>query len=114
MGTTPSRANHTGGDKMSSGVSRVMTGSVEGTGANLDVRTVGFRPRAVKLVNADSDDSLEWQDTLPDDYGYKSVKAGANAVITSLGITPLSDGFRIGADTDINVAGEVVHWIAFE
>lgn len=99
---------------MGSGVSRVKTGAVVGTGAALDVRTVGFRPSCVKLINGDSDDSMIWSDTMADAAGYKSLKAGANAMVTSDGVTPLSDGFRLGADTDMNVDGELVHWVAFE
>jgi hypothetical protein len=99
---------------MGSGNSRVMTGALVGTGSAIDVTTVGFRPKAVTLFNVDSDDSLRWTDTMADATGYKSVKAGANAVISSGGITPLADGFTFGADTDMNVATQVVHFVAYE
>lgn len=99
---------------MGSGVSRVMTGSVTGTGSAFNVRTVGFRPRAVKLINTDSDDSLEWTNTMADAAGYKCLKAGARAMISADGITPLSDGFTFGADSDMNVSGEAVSWVAYE
>jgi hypothetical protein len=87
-------------------------GAAVGTGANLDVRSVGFRPREVKIVNADSDDELYWTDTMADGTAYKRLKAGGGAMIATGGITPLSDGFRLGADTDINVDGETFHFMA--
>lgn len=99
---------------MSSGVSRVMTGSVLGTGADLDVRTVGFRPSVVMLINQDSSDKLTWTEKMADAAGHKQVAAGTSTFITADGITPLSDGFRLGADADLNAADELVHWIAFE
>jgi len=99
---------------MGSGVSRVKTGSLIGTGASLDVETVGFKPSALMLINGDSDDKLTWSETMADASGHKQLKAGGSSFITSGGITPLSDGFTLGADTDINVDGELVHWIAFE
>ena len=99
---------------MGSGVSRVMTGSFVGTGASLNVRTVGFRPRAVKLINVTSNDSLEWHNTMSDAAGYKCVAAGTRAMISTKGITPLSNGFTLGADTDMNVAAEQVSWVAYE
>jgi len=99
---------------MASGVSRVMTGSVLGTGADLDVRTVGFRPSVVQLINEASSDKLTWTDKMADGAGHKQLAAGASSFITTLGITPLSDGFRLGVDADLNVADELVHWIAYE
>lgn len=99
---------------MGSGVSRVKTGSVYGTGVALDVRTVGFRPSVVHLFNQDSSDKLIWSDTMADAAGHKQLAAGGSSFITSNGVTPLSDGFRLGADADMNVDGELVHWVAFE
>ncbi len=99
---------------MASGGTRIRNGSVIGTGANLDVRTAGFRPSKVELINKDSHDKLTWTDVMADASGHKQVAAGTSSFITSLGITPLSDGFRIGADTDLNVAGETILWTAHE
>jgi hypothetical protein len=99
---------------MASGGTRIMTGSVLGTGADLNVRTVGFRPKTVELINKDSHDKLKWTDVMADASGHKQIAAGTSSFITSLGITPLSDGFRIGADTDLNVAGETILWTAHE
>lgn len=98
---------------MASGV-QVMRGAAVGTGANLDITTVGFRPRSVRIVNQDSADELYWHINMADGYGLKRVAAGTGSVITSLGVTPLAAGFRLGADTDINVDGETILWEAFQ
>jgi hypothetical protein len=99
---------------MASGGTRIKNGSVTGTGAALNVRTVGFRPRKVELINKSSSDKLTWTESMADAAGHKQVAAGTSSFITSLGITPLSDGFTIGADTDLNVSGEDVYWTAHE
>lgn len=98
---------------MSSGVQVSKNGAVKGTGANLDVRTVGFRPRRVELVNETGLVTAYWADTMADATGMKRVTAGDMTMMVA-GITPLSDGFRIGTDADLNVAGELVHWAAHE
>jgi hypothetical protein len=85
-----------------------------GTGSALNVRTVGFRPRTVVLHNVDGTARAFWQDTMADAAGWKVVTAGTQSYMTADGITPLSDGFQLGADSDLNVAGEVVHWEATE
>ena len=99
---------------MSSGVQRTVRGAFTGTGAQLDVRTVGLRPRAVKLVNQTGLVTAEWQETMPDASMAKRVTAGDMTFPTVGGITALSDGFRVGTDTDVNVAGEIVHYEATE
>ncbi|MGD9749400.1 MAG: hypothetical protein AB7W59_00230 [Acidimicrobiia bacterium] len=99
---------------MSSGVQRTVRGAFTGTGAELQVRTVGFRPRAVKLVNRGGLATAEWQEGMPDASMSKRVTAGTMTFPTSDGITPLSDGFQLGADTDMNVAGELVYYEAVE
>jgi hypothetical protein len=100
---------------MSSGVSRVMAGSVNGTGADLDVRTVGFRPRKVELFNEDGLVKAEWTETMADGLAMKAVTAGTISMTgAGTGVTPLSDGFRIGADADLNAADEKIHWVAYE
>jgi hypothetical protein len=99
---------------MASGTSRVVRGSFVGTGALLNVRTVGFRPRTVRLWNIDGLAKAHWQDGLPDAAAWKVITAGTQSYITSNGVTPLSNGFSLGADADLNVSGEVVHWEAVE
>ena len=99
---------------MASGTSRVVRGSFVGSGAALNVRTVGFRPRTVNLWNIDGLAKAHWQDTFPDASAWKVITAGTQSYITTNGVTPLSDGFQLGADADLNVSGEVVHWEAVE
>jgi hypothetical protein len=91
-----------------------MRGAVTGTGADLDIKTVGFRPRSVHLINTDSADEMTWHHLMADGYGLKRVAAGTGSVVTTAGITPLAAGFRLGADADLNVAGETVLWEATE
>lgn len=90
-------------------------GTLAGTGAAITV-DIGFRPRYVKVWNVAAGGlcTLEWTQTMPDAYGFKEVTAGTKSYITSLGITPLANGFTLGADTDVNVSGETVHFVAFE
>ena len=99
---------------MSSGVQLSKNGAVVGTGALLNVTTVGFRPRRVQLVNDDGLVTGEWNDSMADGDMSKRVTSGTMTKVTTTGITPLSNGFSIGADTDMNVAGEKVHWVAHE
>jgi len=100
---------------MGSGVSKVQTGSVLGAGAaDIDVRTVMFRPSKVVLHNEGGLAESVWQDTMADGEMLKRVTAGTMSKVVTTGITPLSDGFRIGQDADMNVAGELIHWTAFE
>jgi len=103
---------------MSSGVQRSVNGAVEGTGSAINVRTVGFRPRRVELRNVDGDCMGFWQNDMADASMQKVVDSGAGATdistVTSDGITPLSDGFTIGADSDLNASGETIMWVAHE
>jgi hypothetical protein len=99
---------------MASGGKRILTGAIDGTGSALQVRTVGFRPSTVRLFNTGGLVTAEWSDTMPDDAAVKRVTAGDMTYIVEDGITPLSNGFTIGADTDINVDGEAIHWVASE
>lgn len=100
----------------------VAMGTVEGTGASIDIEC-GFVPGYVKVVNIDSAtiEELEWYRGMADASAVKTVTGTvARTKITSLGITPLGDaatdtveqGFRIGADTDVNVSGETLVWFA--
>lgn len=87
-------------------------GSFIGTGSDMDIEVVGWRPREVRLINITSGDELVWFETMADDTGLKRIAAGNGAKISSNGITPLATGFSFGADTDMNVADQVVHWVA--
>jgi len=90
------------------------TGSFYGTGASLNVTKLGFRPRAVTLLNKDGLCRLEWTKDMADASGVKTVTDGTISFITSNGITPLANGFTLGADTDVNVADELVHYVAVD
>lgn len=89
-------------------------GSFKGTGASLNIITLGFRPRVLKLMNVDGLCELKWQQGMADASGVKTVTDGTISHITTLGITPLSNGFTLGADTDVNVSGEEVHFEAHD
>ena len=80
---------------------------------------------------------MEWTDDYPDGYGTKRVTDGTMTFETSGGVTPLggtssltvtasdttsdgdettltgTKGFRIGTDTDINVSGETIKYVAY-
>jgi hypothetical protein len=104
---------------MASGIRSVYRGSFTGTGSQLDVTVVGFRPRSVRLLNLAGICRGEWQETMPDGAMLKTVDSGSGTtdivnVTATTGITPLANGFRLGADTDLNVSGEIVHFEAEE
>lgn len=92
--------------------------ALPGTGAAIDIKC-GFVPAYVRVVNIESAtvEELEWFRGMADASAIKTVTgAVARTKITTNGITPLDDpaselGFRIGADADVNVAGEGI--IAF-
>lgn len=102
---------------MSAG-NRAYRGSVLGTGSALNVTVVGFRARKVKIMNVASGGlcTLEWQESMADASGFKELNhdTAQRSFITSNGITPLANGFTIGADTDLNVSGELIHFEAVD
>lgn len=99
---------------MGSGVDRIMVGAIKGTGAALSVRTVGYRPKVVELYNIDGLCKAVWTKNMADDTAMKTITDGTISALTSKGITPLSDGFTLGDDADLNVDGELIHWVAYE
>lgn len=96
------------------GIARMATGSylTDATAAAIDI-SCGFRPRYVRVVNQTSRDMMEWFEGMTDAHGVKTVAAGTRTAVTSLGITPQTDGFTIGLDTDVNVTNEQLRWVAF-
>lgn len=104
----------------------VKTGTVEGTGATINV-SLGFIPSYVKCVNIDDagglEPTLEWIKGMAAASGLKTLGTPTYNMITTLGIseyagsdTPGSEaeaGFSIGADTDLNVSAETIVYIAF-
>jgi len=113
----------------------IKTGYVVGTGASIDI-TLGFIPNHVTLLNTEGLARLDWTSDMPAAAGVKQITAGTMTYITTLGISPLGStsgltvsadntltdnntitmtnpkGFRIGADTDMNVSGEDIYWVA--
>lgn len=101
---------------MASGRTRQVFGTSVGTGADMNIRTAGFRPQMVEVYNVASGGlcHAKWTKTMADDSAFKTITAGTITFITTNGITPLSNGFSLGADTDLNVSGETFHWVAYE
>jgi hypothetical protein len=96
-----------------SGARRTISGSVKGTGAMLEVRSIGFRPTKVELKNVGAGlCSADWNEAMPDASMFKRVTAGTATFPLTNGITPLSDGFRLGADANLNIAGQTIIWTA--
>jgi hypothetical protein len=98
--------------KNMSGSQRSVFGSFVATGAQQDVTaSVGFRPTKVRLWNTSTNIGLEWQNSMADASGLKTLAAGTRTNVTANGITPLAAGFRVGTDS-VNVAGNTVHFEA--
>lgn len=83
-----------------------------GTVAEFDIDTVGFKPRYIRVVNVTSRDMLEWFEGMADASAIKTVAAGTRTLITTLGITPLANGFTVGLDLDVVVTSEQLSWLA--
>src|SRR3990167_8538290 len=69
----------------------------------------GFKPRWVRVINVDPDadgETLEWFEGMGDASAIKIIAAGTRTLITTLGITPTSNGFTVGLDLDVNVTSE--------
>jgi hypothetical protein len=99
---------------MSSGVRRSYRGSYVGTGASLDIKVVGFRPKSVRLLNVGALAKGEWSESMADGAMMKEVTDGTTTFITAQGITPRADGFNVGTDAVANGSGNVIHYIAEE
>lgn len=106
MAVTQSQSNDAGP------VQRAIGSYVDsGTAAAFDI-TIGFKPRYVKVVNEDGDCYYEWFEGMADSEAMKMVTGGTYAKVTTHGIIPLTNGFTVGLDTDINVTDQVLSWIA--
>ena len=100
---------------MASGGRRVVTGSFKGTGADKEIKTVDFKPTVVRLTKtAGTAANAVWTESMAEGSMQKTVDDAGGARVTNVtggtGVTPLASGFKLGADADLNVAGEVVHW----
>lgn len=116
---------------------RCYSSTVEGTGSAINVEC-GFEPSFVALVNIDGGADtagLLWMGGMADASAWKFDSSGpAISIIASNGITPWTEdlsitasdtssdgnetsftgrrGFTIGADTDVNVSGETIAFVA--
>ena len=84
-----------------------------GTVAAIDF-TTGFKPLWVRVanLNASGDAMVEWYSGMADASAILVGIDGARSLITTLGITPLSNGFTFGLQTDVNVTSEQCSWMA--
>lgn len=99
--------------KVPASVTNIAVGRyVNGATAAAFVITTGFKPRHVRIVNNTSQDELSWFEGMADASGFKRLAAGTGTAISSNGITPTANGFTVGLDTDINVIGEQLSWMA--
>jgi hypothetical protein len=103
---------------MSSSTGRLVTGTARGTGDVVTVNTVGFKPKRVELKNLEGKCLAIWQDTMPQDSAQKILTSDTNktdiSFVDSDAISTTTSGFSIGADTDINVDGQIIHWCAWD
>ncbi len=95
-----------------SGQNWLKSGSMAGTGALITI-TLGYKPRKVELFNSDGLAKAEKTDTMDADSSYKTITAGTATYPADL-ITLTDSGFTIGTDGDLNVAGEALHWVAWQ
>lgn len=100
---------------MSSVTTRTIVGSVIGTGAELTVKPSGGGgyPIKVKLNNSDGLATATWTESMGNTGAMtKRITDGTMSKVSgSTGITPVFGGFTLGADADINVDGEKIHWV---
>ena len=85
-----------------------------GTAAAFTI-TVGFKPRYVRVQNlAATGARVEWYEGMAAASAWKTVVAGDQSLITTLGITVSANGFTVGLDTDLNVTSEQISWLAIQ
>lgn len=103
---------------MGSGISRVKTGSYEGTGAAQDITgdKVGFQPKRVSIYRIDTaQDLAEWVEGMPDDSFLKTAGGtGVRSLVTTQGVTPAVDGFSLGTNASVNNSGDTYIYVAEE
>ena len=95
---------------------KVMTGAYIGTGAALNVDSVGFMPGFVQLFNKTGLVIAAWTQEMGDGAAHKVINhdTAQNVFVTANGITPRPTGFQVGTDADLNTVGETVYWVAHE
>ena len=99
---------------MASSLNFIKTGKVVGTGADKKI-VLGFQPRSVTLFNAAAGGLVTcWKtDQMATRYAKKAVAAGTTTFADDMCVIE-SDGFTIGDDSDLNVAGEDIYYEAIQ
>jgi len=83
-----------------------------GTGAAISFNC-GFRPKYVKAMNVGAGlSSLEATDSMAAGSGFKEISTGVKSFVATGGITITDYGFILGADANVNIAGQPIHVIA--
>jgi len=83
----------------------------DGTAAAYNINT-GFKPRYVRVINLTDRNENEWLEGMADASALHTIADGTRTLTTTLGITPLDNGFTVGLDTDVNVTAKQISWIA--
>lgn len=94
-------------------------GTQDGTGAAINIE-LGWLPDHVVVQNWEAADfaRLEWYTGMAAAAAIKTATS-TKSLLTTLGIsqyagsTTAKKGFTIGADTDVNVSGESITWLAW-
>ena len=95
---------------MSGGSLPTITGTYIGTGALIEIKTPGFRPKRVELINMTTASYNVHTDKM--DAGTGLSIAAAAAVVGSQFVTLTDDGFNVGTNAAINSLGEQVQFVA--
>lgn len=100
---------------------RYATGTVVSTNAALAIRTLGFKPKKVRIINVTTFYQLEHFQGMADASAFEITNAGAMTLETSDCITLLdadangNPGFQVGARANVNdTTTEVLRWEAWE
>lgn len=101
-----------------SGGRRIVNGSFVSDGNARTIHTVGFRPERVD-IKASAGQEASWfksggGEGMPDASMHRRTAAGVGTFAVVNGITPVGDGFTLGADAQINVNGVTLYWSAFD
>ena len=97
---------------MSSLTAQTRTGRIVGSGALKKV-VLGFKPKAVKIVNETGLMTAYKSETMDTDKAEKRATAGTMTFPADM-VTIDSDGFTIGTDADLHGAADVLHYTAWE
>ncbi len=99
---------------------RIATGTLAGTGAAIN-EELGFTPAFILLWNETDPGVFIWSNTMADAEALKLVDGTVALTFpTSNGISVYTGssgsaavGFTLGADSDLNAASDVIHYVAF-